>query len=67
VTNEEMDTKVFEAIRLGHRTLRNIQAYIGIAFDRPIDRSLQRLRRRSLIKYGGPGTIFVGWRITNNP
>ncbi len=40
-----------------------IQSHAGSITAHEIDRSLQRLRKRGQITYGGPGTTFSGWRV----
>jgi len=63
LTNEELDAKVLESIRSGKTRAAAVQAHLllGPNAARALDRSLQRLRRRGLIEYGGPST-FTGWR-----
>lgn len=67
MTNDELDTKVLEAIRSGKTRASAVQAHLGLEKSRQaildVDRSLQRLRKRELIRYGGPGTTFSGWRL----
>lgn len=65
MTNEELDAKVLEAIRSGKTRAGAIQAHLkmpGVHVMREMDRSLQRLRRRGLIEYGGEGVATRGWR-----
>lgn len=66
MTNEELDDAVLAAIREAPSvTAAKIRALLllGPKSDRDMDRSLQRLRKRNLIEYGGRGTTFFGWRV----
>jgi hypothetical protein len=69
--NVALDERVLAAIRTkSGLTLRGVCVAVtlsnpsGSITDRQVDRSLQRLRKKKLIKFGGPGTTFSGWRAT---
>lgn len=57
LTNEELDAKVLASIQGGHSRQVAIMLHLklGPKDMRPVDRSLQRLRRRNEIKYGAEG------------
>lgn len=58
-----IDSRVLMLVKLGKLRMKAIWAAVGGTIsERQIDRSLQRLRRKGLIKYGGPGVL--GWRTT---
>jgi hypothetical protein len=53
--NAEIDEKVLKTIEEGvHRQWMTITKHLGFGDDRVTDRSLQRLRKKKLIKYDGP-------------
>lgn len=69
MTNEELDAKVLESIKSGKTRASAVQVDLKMTPDaismRALDRSLQRLRKRGAIKYGGQGTtgtVLSGWR-----
>jgi len=66
MTNEELDAKVLEAIRVGVSRAGLIRDGLDEgASMRDVDKSLQRLRRRGFIQYGDASreTTFFGWRL----
>ena len=69
MTNEEMDAKVLESIRCGKRRASAIQVDLKLGpapwAMRSVDRSLQRLRKRKLIKYSRLTNTSAGWRVTD--
>ena len=61
--NADIDSRIFQVIeKIPGTTLSGIVRVTSI-LNRVVDRSLQRLRKQGKIKYGGPGTSFVGWRV----
>lgn len=58
MTNEEIEQKALEAVRLGKKRFANIAAHVGSGVDcGAIDRVLQRLRKRAEVRY----TSKDGW------
>ena len=63
--NEALDARVLMLIKqMGEAYMRGVWARVGgKVSEREVDRSLQRLRRKGLIAYNGPGRGRC-WRAT---
>lgn len=68
ITTDELDSEVLEAVRRGETTFlgvrlsvrANAAAELPSDLDRPVDRALQRLRKRSLLRFVKGG---IGWQV----
>ncbi len=63
--NEALDARILMLIKqMGEAHMRSVWAKVGgKVSEREVDRSLQRLRRKGLIAYNGPG-LGRCWRAT---
>lgn len=59
--NEEIDAKIVDAVKEGKNQFCQLNAVFGFSNFRKLDRRLQALRKRGVLKYDRK----AGWQVAN--